>query len=155
MKKIGISKGIWKPSLAVLGALAGLALAPASAQAQVCGDLEEIADDLLDEYFDELGDFFTLSEKTCDSMTSTFFKACTTAVKDSVKCFKTQFKSLPKAAKPACKENFEDPSDCEQSFKNDEQLLNNIIAQEAEFANDDCEDAADDFWDVCRFGFGS
>lgn len=153
MRRIGISTGTWTRSLAVLGAVAGLAFAPAPAQAQVCGDFEEVAEDLLDEYFDELGGFFTLSETTCDSMTSTFFKACTTAVKDATKCFQTQFKSLPKAAKPACKENFEDPSDCEQSFKNNEQMLNNLIAEEASFANDDCEDAADEFWDVCRFGF--
>jgi hypothetical protein len=31
--------------------------------------------------------------------------------------------------------------------------LNNLIAQEASFANDDCEDAADEFWDNCRFDF--
>ena len=155
MRQMETSTRLWKQALAALGVLAGLALAPAPAQAQICGDFEDLAEDLLDAYFEEFEDFFTLSANTCDSMKSTFAKACDTAVKDAVKCAQNQIKALPKAGKPACKENFENPSDCDQNFKNEAELANNIVSLEANDAKQDCEIAADDFWDVCRFGIGN
>jgi hypothetical protein len=117
MRTIEFPTRSWKRGIAVLGALAGLALAPAPAQADVCGDFEDIAEDLLDIYFDEFEEFFTLSEKTCDAMANTFHAACTSAVKDAEKCWNRQFLSVSKAAKPGCTEVAKNPSACNQEYK--------------------------------------
>lgn len=140
--------------MAAIVVLAGLALAPGPAQAQICGEFEEIADDLLDVYFDELGDFFTLSENTCDAMTKEFAKACDTAVKDAQKCAERQLDSVPKVAKPACKEAAQNPSDCDKEFKDDAKDAKQLVGAGADFAFGECEDAADEFFETCRFGFG-
>jgi hypothetical protein len=146
---------VWKQSLMAIGVLAGVALSPAPAQAQICGDLDDIAEDLLEFYVSEFADFFTLSEPTCDAMTKEFAKACSTAVKDAVKCAERQFDAIPKAAKPACKEASKNPSDCNDSFKDEAENEKELVKDEANFANDECEDEADTFWDFCRFGFGA
>jgi len=153
MRKFDTISRLATSGAAAFALFAGLALAPAPAQAQICGEFDEIAEDLLDAYFDELGDFFTLSEKTCDAMTGTFSKACNTAVKDAVKCFQRQIGELPKAAKPACKEAAKNPSLCDQAFKDDAGEAKDIVSLQADSAYDDCIVAANDFWDVCRFGF--
>lgn len=154
MRNFETAKRCAKGGCAALAMLAGLALAPAPAQAQVCGDLDEIAEELLDAYYDAFGEFllFGWSEKTCDSMTNTFFKACNTAVKDAVKCAQRQIGEIPKAAKPLCKEASKVPSECEGSYKDDAEDASDSVSDEAQGAYDDCELAADDFWDICRFG---
>ena len=141
----------WKQILVALAALAALALAPAPAQAQICGELDDISEDLLGVYYEELGGFFTLSQESCESMTKTFHKACNTAVKDAVKCIERQLDNITKAAKPGCKENFEDSSACDQEFKNEAEQEKEIVSQEANFANADCADDADSFFSACRF----
>lgn len=152
MRKLETMIRFGKCGAAAFALFAGLAFAPAPAQAQVCGDLDDIAEDLLVAYFDELADFFTLSEKSCDAMTSTFFKACNTAVKDAVKCLQRQIGEIPKAAKPGCREAAKNPSSCESVFKDQAKLESGFVEDEAQFAYGDCESAADEFWDVCRFG---
>jgi len=152
MMKIQFPTNTWKRGIAALGALAGLALAPAPAQAAVCGDFEDIADNLLDSYFDEFGEFFGLSEKTCDAMAKTFYSACTTAVKDAVKCAQRQVGTIPKAAKPACQEAAKNPSSCNTFYKDEANTEANFIDDDAQSAYDDCGFAADDFWTGCRFG---
>lgn len=151
MRMIEISLRMGKQGLAALGVLVGLALAPASAQAQICAEPDEIADQLLDEYIDQFEDFFPLSEKTCESMAKTFYKACNTAVKDSVKCANHAVDSIPKAAKPGCNENGKNPSSCKQAFKEEAEDVNDFVDDEAALAYDDCIDAAEVFFDVCRF----
>jgi hypothetical protein len=153
MGMIEISLRMGKQGLAALGILAGLALAPTPAQAQVCAEPDEIADELLDEYIDQFEDFFPLSKKTCESMAKTFYKACNTAVKDSVKCADHAVGSIPKAAKPGCKEASMVPSECNQFFKNQAEAINDFVEALAELAYDDCIDAAETFSDICEFPF--
>ncbi len=150
MRTIEIPTRFWKRSIAALGAVLGLALAPAPAQAEVCGDFDDIAEDLFETYVEEFGGFFGLSEKTCDSMTKTFYSACTTAVKDAVKCWQRQIGTIPKAAKPACEEAAKNPSSCYSSFKDEANTEANFIDDDAESAYNDCVFAAEDFFNACR-----
>ena len=152
MRTIAIPTRFWKRSVAALGAVLALASAPATARADVCGNFEDIADDLLDIYFEVLGDFFTLSENTCDSMRKTFKTACDSAVKDAEKCWNRQVASVVKASKPGCKETAKNPSACNDDFKDEGDSEKDDIKSEANFAKNDCGNAADDFWEVCRFG---
>lgn len=140
----------WKRGLAALGALSGLALAPAPAQAEVCGDFGDIADDLLAIYLDEFGELFPLSEKTCEEMTKTFDSACNTAVKDAKKCWDRVVGGIPKAAKPPCNERFQNPSTCYNAYKNQAKDEESQVNDQANAANGDCNLAKDDFFDACR-----
>ena len=150
MKKTLFAMKSWKQGIAALGALAALALAPAPAHAEICGDFDDIADDLLDFYLEEFDVFFGLSEKTCDEMVKTFTATCTTKVKDAAKCWDGLFKSLPKAAKPPCNESAQNPSSCYNSYKEEARGLQNLIGDDVHAANNDCNVAADTFFDACR-----
>jgi len=151
MTKTLLSTKAWRRGIAAVGVLAGLALAPAPAQAQVCGDFEDIANDLLEIYIEEFdAEFFALSEKTCDSMQKTFYSACTTAVKDAVKCWQRQVDTIPKAAKSACQEAAKNPSSCYEFYKDQANSDSNFIDDDAESAYNDCGFAAEDFWNLCR-----
>lgn len=151
MRKMEISTRLWKQGLAALGVLAGLALAPAPAQAQICGEPDEIASDLLDVYFDTFGDSFVLDSDTCNAMAKVFLQACNSAVKDAVKCADRQIDSIPKAAKPYCKEFSKNPSDCDKNFKDDAEEDKDFVDGEAADAYDECNEARDLFVNVCRF----
>ena len=142
----------WQRVFAALGALLGLALAPAPAQAQVCGDFDEIANGIVEYYYDWLGDFFPLDGNTCDSIASTFYKACNAAVKDTGKCVDRQFDALAKAAKPACKAEAVDPSSCAEDYKAGAESQKQVASQDAQFAYEDCFDEASDLFDDCFYG---
>jgi hypothetical protein len=147
------SMRFWKRGLAAMGVLTSLALAPAPAQAQICGELDDIADDLLDAYIDVLEEVFSFplfDEKTCDSMAKAFLKQCDTAVKDAVKCSDRQLDGIPKVAKPACKLASKNPSQCDDDFKELADAEKQAVDDLAPSAHEDCEDAADELFDICR-----
>ena len=143
----------WKRAWITIGVLAGVTLSPVAAQAQICGEPPDIAEDLLEFYVSEFEDLFTLSEQTCDAMAKEFLKACDTAVKDAVKVRRAPARRVPKAAKPACKEASQNPSDCAGDYKDDAKDDKQLVEAGANFAFGECEDEADKFWDTCRFGF--
>jgi hypothetical protein len=149
MRQIGISTKVWKRGIAAFGAMATLALTPAPAQAQPCGDIPNIANDLLGIYLDQFEGYFTLNtQKNCDSLQKTFYSACTSAVKDSVKCWDRQIGTLPKAAAPVCNEAVK-PDQCNQSFKNDAKNGQNEVDSEASAEYLDCQSRAIQLFSAC------
>src|SRR5262245_43862111 len=103
-------------ALATVVSLSSLWLGAAPARAQFCGDPNAIAQDLLDAYLVQLADYFTLTEKACDSMSDAFSKTCTAAVKDAVKCGTHQIEAVPRAAEPACEETARNLAACIDDF---------------------------------------
>jgi len=69
-----------------------------------------------------------------------------------VKCAKRQVDTLPKAAKPACKEAAKNPSVCDQGFKDDADDQKDLIKEEADSAYDECDAGTEFFWNFCRSG---
>jgi hypothetical protein len=142
--------------LALLAGMAGL-LTGMPAQAQVCGASDSMREELLDLYLDELDDEFevdTGDEEFCSKLTENFVKACRTLIKDTVKCVKNQISSLGKQNKESCKEFAPGDSDCTGFYKDltKEGLagVSGVGDEEAEL----CElDSAEEFFDVCMFGF--
>jgi hypothetical protein len=148
MKKFPFATRTWKSGSAALGALAGLALAPAPAHAQPCADVTDIANSLRTLYLDEFDVFFTLDQKSCDTLQKTFYSACTTAVKDAVKCWDRQIGTLPKAAKSVCTQVVK-PDQCNQTYKNDAKNRQNEIDSEATAEYVDCQTKAGQLFASC------
>jgi hypothetical protein len=149
MRQLGISTKVWKRGIAAFGAVAALALAPAPAQAQPCGDIPNIASDLLGIYLDQFEGYFTLHiQKNCDALQKTFYSACTSAVKDSLKCWDRQIATLPKAAASVCSEAVK-PDQCNQSFKNSANDGQNEINSEASAEYSDCQNRANQLFSAC------
>jgi hypothetical protein len=153
MKKIPSAIRTWKRSVAALGAMAGLALAPAPAKAQPCADLAGIPDDLLGIYFDSFESLVPLDTKSCQTMTKSFSSACSSAVKDAVKCWDRQLSNILKASKTACSAGSKNPSSCYDGFKTESDDAGNELDAEAGTANDECGANANSFMNVCDFGF--
>ena len=147
-------------ALALIGGLAGLSFGALPAQAQgteLCGDIEDMADQAFETYLEELDEEFALDlgdEKLCESLTKNFIKACQTAVKDSVKCFQNQIKSLSKQDQTACKALAgSGVSECVTFYKNREKSYSNEVQAIGDDQSDDCETVnADEFFDICMFG---
>jgi hypothetical protein len=148
MKQFPLAMKTWTSGIAALGALASLALAPAPAQAQPCADVTDIANSLLTLYLDEFETFFTLDQKGCESLQSTFSSMCTTAVKDAVKCWSRQIGTLPKAAKPVCAQAPK-PDQCNQTYKADAKNLQNTVDSEATAETVDCQTKAGQLFTTC------
>ncbi len=149
MKKIPLAMKTWKSGIAALGALAGLALAPGPAHAQPCADVTTIANDLLSLYLDQFeGDFPLSVQKNCDSLQKTFLSACSSAVKDSAKCWNRQLSMLPKAAGPVCSEQMK-PDQCNSTFKSNAKLGQNAIDSQASAESADCQTKAVQLFSDC------
>jgi hypothetical protein len=149
MKQTPFATKTWKSGIAALGALAGLALAPAPAHAQPCADVPKIANDLLSLYLDQFESNFTLSvQKNCDSLQKTFLSACSAAVKNATKCWSGQLGALSKAAGPVCSEAGK-PEQCNATFKNNIRLEQNAIDSEASAETADCQTKAVQLFSDC------
>ena len=147
-------------ALALIMGMTGLLLGSVPAQAQdICGDLEDAAEDALDLYVDELDEEFSVDladEDLCVTLTKNFIKACQTAVKDTVKCIQNQIKSLGKQNQSLCKGLLEgdEESGCSSFYKNQQKSFSESITALGEDEASDCEIfMAEDFFDICLFGF--
>jgi hypothetical protein len=143
--------------MAALAALVGLAFTAAPAQAQPCGNLYsdcEIAEEVYSHYqewFCDPMDDLDLDDKTCEKMAEGFYKECVEAVKSSLKCWEGLWDSIPKTAKPACKQT-ENPSRCNASFKEGARFEKDDLQSDADDQLLCCEDYAEDFFDDCTDG---
>jgi hypothetical protein len=146
MRTIGISM------LAALAALLGLAFVAAPAQAQICGDIGEcdLADDVYDDNINQFCGFFPLSEDTCGKMAERIYQQCATAVNNTLKCWNAYSNGYPKTAKPACKEDASNPSECNADFKDNAQAWRDSNESDAEDELGCCEDIAEDFFFDCQ-----
>jgi hypothetical protein len=140
----------WKRGLAAAAVCSSLALGSAPAQAQICAEPEDIAEELYEAYLDEIGDFFPLSENACESIASTYFKACKQAVKDAVECTERQLDAIPKAAKSACKEAATNPSGCVDDFKEDAEISKDSVKEDGDQATASCEFGAAFLFNDCE-----
>lgn len=141
--------------IAALAALLGVTFAAAPAQAQ-CADVFdtcEIADDLLDWYYEEFGDFFTLPEEDCDKLAQKYYDQCVSAVKLAKKCWNSQIADIGSTAKTACKTEGEDSDDCKAYFKDRTNGWRDETASDSENEIFCCEDRAEEFWFTCVEGF--
>jgi hypothetical protein len=145
--------------LALLGAVTCLLLGalPSSAQ-DVCGDLEDMTEETLDLYIDELNEEWDVDLNDgdlCTKLTENFIKGCQTAVKDAAKCIQNQIKALSKQNQTACKALAgSEASACSASYKDEAKSDSDEVADFARAESDDCETfAAEDYFDVCMFGF--
>ena len=80
--------------LTLLGGMAALLFLADPAQAQVCeADLEDLAEDVLELYIDELNSVWGVdleNEEFCTKVANNFFKACQSAAIDNIKCLQNQ-----------------------------------------------------------------
>ena len=158
MTTIATSTRRARGALLFLASCFGLLLLAAPAQAQdVCGDLEDMTNETLDLYLEELNDEFDVDLNDgdlCTKLTENFIKACQTAVKDAVKCIQNQFKNLNKQNQTACKVLALDVNACTTLHKNEAKAGSDEVAAAGNEESDDCETiAADEYFDVCMFGF--
>jgi hypothetical protein len=151
MRGLGFLGRSWRPALAALGASMAIALAPAQAGAQTCGEFDDIAEGIYGFWGDQFEDFFPIGdEDVCGPFTGKFQAACENAVKDAVKCWNKRVGEIAKAAKLPCGIT-KNPGDCKADFKESEEVDRDDIEQLADDAVGDCEDAADGFFDFCMF----
>jgi hypothetical protein len=157
MTTIETLRGHVRWGLALLAGLTALSFSGGPAQAQeICGDLEGLAEDVLDLYLDELDDEWGVGfndEDLCTTLTKNFIKACQNAVKDSVKCIDKQINTLSKQNQTLCKA-FDEGSDCVDSYKDDAKGDSDEVGDIGDSESGFCEtEAAEIFFDICMFGF--
>lgn len=158
MATIGTSTRGARWGLALLGGMLGLLFTGLPAQAQmICGASEDMREDLLELYIEELADEFevdTGDEEFCSKLTENFIKACQTLVKDTFKCVKNQIASLGKQNKTSCGEFAPGDSECTAFFKNQTKEGEAAVSGAADEESALCElDSAEEFFDICMFGF--
>ena len=147
-------------TIALLGGIASAMLLTAPARAlEICGgDLEDLPDQILDVYLDQLAadpGVGLEDEEFCSKLTQNFVKACQSAVKDSIKCQMAQVSALDTQNREGCKVFVprDEAKDCMNSFKTTAKSAQTELKnQQAELALE-CENLADAYFDVCMFGF--
>lgn len=145
----------------LLAGLTALLFAALPAQAQLgdtCPTLNDIPEETLDLYLDELEDEFGADQgddELCSKLTDNFVKACQTAVKDALKCLQNQFKALNQQNQTLCKALAGSGVDaCTNYYKNSSKAASEVMKNDAGFRTANCEqNAADEFYDVCYSGF--
>lgn len=158
MKTMEIALRGSQRSLMLLAGTTALLFAALPAQAQdVCGDLGDIPSEVTELYLDELDDEFAVDlndADLCTKLTENFVKACQTAVKDAVKCIQNQIKTLNKQNQTLCKALSLNPNECASFYKDTSKAGSQAVADEGDDQSANCAVfAADEFYDVCLFGF--
>lgn len=145
-------------ALVTCAALVAFRTEPAAAQ-EVCGDLGDVPDEVVEFMlveFDEDFGFPVNDESLCSALTANFVKTCTTAVKDSIKCYQDLFANHAKQRQIGCKglESGADAKLCSARAKESAKQTADGFKSAAEDLSEDCEtDEAEDFFSVCMFGF--
>lgn len=139
-------------TIAALSAFAVLFSGAAPARADVCGDIFdecELADLVLEWNLDEFVIYFPLSSATCQNVAGRVLAQCQAAVKAAAKCWKGQYGSVPKTAKPACKTQGSGASSCDTAFKDEYSVASDEVDEFASFELSCCEDRAEEFYETC------
>lgn len=133
---------------------------PARAQLQdgACPRLNDVPEEILNLYLDELEDEFEADfggDALCSALRKNFVKACQTAVKDALKCIQNQLKTVDKQNQALCKALAGPGLDaCANYYKNSSKAAAEVMKTDAGFRAENCEqDAGQDFYDVCFNGF--
>ena len=147
-----------RSGLALVAGLTGLLFGALPSHAQtVCGDLNDMTEETVQLYLEELEDEFDIDlndPELCADLTENFIKACQTGVKNAVKCIQSQIKALSKQNQTACKALAGPAADeCVAFYKNDSQTSAEEVKQEAETETVSCaEFGAEIFFSICMFG---
>jgi hypothetical protein len=133
--------------LAALAAALGLALSSTSAQAQVCGSLDDLAGDLAEDYSLAMEDFLPQDDATCEKWVKSFLAACQGAIRGAAQCNVKKIASLVKSAKPICKEA---GGNCSADLKEGQEDAEGEIDDLEAAGLEHCEDVAFDLFLFCQ-----
>jgi hypothetical protein len=137
-----------------LGLLAGLLLCAAPARAAVeCASVLAASEATAQYFFDALEDEFGTGlgdEKLCKKLAKNFLKTCERAVKDALACRQAaEVKGLVKQNTLVCKELAKNPSGCVDEFKEEGELDEEELKDEADNQLGFCSEYAELYFDTC------
>jgi hypothetical protein len=126
--------------VAVLSSLVLGVLIAGGANAQPCGDLDEVPEQVYAGYLELLGDLFYLPRVTCEKIVKTVVASCHRTVSSSASCVGAQIRGVAKAGRMACAAQDAGQEECVDELA---ELLANAAATTAARAREEHEECDD------------
>lgn len=126
----------WMAGAVLVAAAMGIAAGEADAQA--CGDLTGVPEDVYTLYVDQLDELPLLGPDACAKLTQGGVAACHKAVASAVRCYQSLYRSTFKAQKIACGATPE-PAQCSADYKSALDGVLDLIDGIAEPVHAECD----------------
>jgi hypothetical protein len=130
------------------------ALVAGSANAQACGDLDEVPQEVYAGYVELLADLFPLPSGVCDKLSRGTVASCHRAVSTNTSCIGALIRGVAKAGRTACGAQAAGQEECIDQL---EQFLTNAqssVDSRAREAHEECDaETGPQLWSIC-FGPG-
>jgi hypothetical protein len=130
-----VTRGIAVAALLMVFVLLG----GGQAQAQACGEIEDVPSEFLDDYIETLGGLFPLSAAECEKITKSAVSSCHKAVSASASCAENQVSGVRKGSKTACKAQGDEEDQCNTDVGGLLDLVQGLLDVEADGAHAECD----------------